>query len=859
MRTSSLILLSPCKRRSAAQRTVLFVLLIMTGFPALSQESLPSLELSRPVRTWEFLSATGTRAALYGNEAGRLEAWVYPLKILRDFRLRFHSQGVDFPAEALVRTLTVRPESTTITYASDTFTVRETLFVPVHEAGAVILLDVDTAEPVDIEADFQRDFQLEWPGALAATFMRWDQDLHAFVFAEELKTYVALVGSPTAENTASEFWTNYAASEQSSFHLGAISKGHQTKLIVIAASTKGNDEAVATYRRLSTSYDALLKESAKYYRDYLARTVNLALPDKQLQSAYDWSRISMIQGLVENPYLGSSLVAGYRTSGNGQRPGFAWFFGRDALWTSLALNATGDFTTTRTALDFLSKYQREDGKIPHEVSQSASLVPWFKDYPYGYASADATPLFIIALDDYVTQSGDLEYAKQKWNTAWKAYEFLRSTYDAQGLPQNFGFGHGWIEGGPLLPVKSELYQSGVGLEALRALSHLAQVTGKKDVSEDLSRQFDHQKALVNQTFWSPEQKAFTYAIDKDNKRLDSVSVLATVPMWFGGLDEAKSESTIDQLAAGDQQTDWGMRIISNRNPHYGPAGYHFGSVWPLFTGWAAVGEYRYHRTLPAYSNLRSNALLSEDGSLGHVTEVLSGDFNQPLLTSSPQQIWSAAMVVSPILRGLFGLEIDAAAARLTFAPHVPANWTSFHIENVHAGSTAVDLAYSRTADAISLDVSRTGPGAAVDFSPAISLRAKVLGAEIDGRRVPFHVETNSVDQHVRVQVPKGKGESQLRIQLRNDFDLGYEQQLPALGASSHGLRVISQTWTPQRDQLTLQVAGVGGEAYELTIWNPSQILSVDGARMVADNVGSRARIEFSASESSRDIVFHFKQ
>src|SRR3984885_8425815 len=69
-------------------------------------------------------------------------------------------------------------------------------------------------------------------------------------------------------------------------------------------------------------------------------------------------------------------------------------------------------------------------------------------------------------------------------------------------------------------------------------------------------------------------------------------------------------------------------------------GYHYGSVWPLFTGWASVGEYRYHREFPAYSNLRANALLALDGSLGHVTEVLSGDYYQPLSTSSPHQIWS---------------------------------------------------------------------------------------------------------------------------------------------------------------------------------------------------------------------------
>jgi hypothetical protein len=53
-----------------------------------------------------------------------------------------------------------------IIYAGDTFSVKETLFVPVHEAGAVIKFEVETAHPLEIEAVFERDFQLEWPAAL---------------------------------------------------------------------------------------------------------------------------------------------------------------------------------------------------------------------------------------------------------------------------------------------------------------------------------------------------------------------------------------------------------------------------------------------------------------------------------------------------------------------------------------------------------------------------------------------------------------------------------------------------------------------------------------------------------------------
>src|SRR5467141_3102488 len=329
------------------------------------------LELSRAVRPWEFLPITGTRAALLGNESGRMEAWVYPLKIFRDFRLRFHTEGRVLMAEALARTVTVRPESASILYAGDTFTVRETFFVPVREQGALVILDVQTEQPLEIEAVFHRDFQLEWPAALGATYLDWAAAQHAFYFGEEQRKFSALVGSPTAAEPHAEFQTNYSESQESSFRLGPTAKGKERKLIVIAGSLEGRAGVEKTYQHLTASYVDLLRESAEYYRDYLGKTVSVELPDGQIQEAYDWARVSVLQGMVSNPYLGTGLVAGYRTSGESQRPGFAWFFGRDSFWTSFALNASGDFSNSRMALEFISKYQREDGKIPHEISQGA--------------------------------------------------------------------------------------------------------------------------------------------------------------------------------------------------------------------------------------------------------------------------------------------------------------------------------------------------------------------------------------------------------------------------------------------------------------------------------------------------------
>jgi glycogen debranching enzyme len=853
--------------RSFDRRVARFLISVVLGAVffvpfSIAQQSPKHLELTRTVRTWEFLPVVGQRAGLFGNETGRIEAWVYPLKIFRDFHLIFHIGGRALPAESLARTLTVRPESASILYAGDSFRVTETLFVPVKEPGAVILFDIESAQPLDMEAAFTGDFALEWPAGLGATYTDWDAANHAVAFGEETHKFFALVGSPTAEEPHLAYETNYSASLETTFRLGVTQKGRSTKLIVIAASVTGRDEAQKTYDHLASSYAELLRESSKYYSNYLEQTVKLELPDNSLQQAYDWARISEIQGLVSNPYLGTGLVAGYRTSGLSQRPGFAWFFGRDSLWTSFALNAAGDYPTTRTALDFIGKYQRDDGKIPHEIAQGANFVSWFKDFPYPYASADATPLYIIAMNDYVTQSGDLDFARDKWQSVWKAYQFLRSTYDAQGFPQNAGVGHGWVEGGPLRAtnVKTEYYQSALGTETLHALSHLAGLVGKDDINKGLTAEFNRRTIALDQAFWAPEKKLYAFALDQSNQRVDESSVLSAVPMWFSLPDPNHANDMIDQLADIDHQTDWGMRIVSSRSKVYDGSGYHYGAVWPLFTGWASVGEYRYHRALPAYSNLRSNALLALDGSLGHITELLSGDYYQSFATSSPHQIWSAAMVVSPLLHGMFGLQTDASSHQITLAPHVPADWSSFAIRNVRVGSATLDFQYRKTSDSIVIETKRSGSGDCwIEFSPALSLRTGVVSVEMNGHRLPFRMQLNAEDQHVSMRFPVDGGPNTVIIKLKNDFGLSLSNDLPPLGSTSRGLRVLSESWNSIRTQLTLKVSGLPNKRYEIATWNPSQITSVEGGTLTPTGI----RIQIPSGEDQQyvrqDIVIHFSR
>jgi glycogen debranching enzyme len=812
---------------------VLFLALVSFSGTALAQKSAAqneeNLELRRPVRSWEFVDATGLKAALLGNETGHLEAWVYPLKLLRNFTLRFHVKDQVLAADELARELIVRPESTTIVYASASWAVRETLLVPPDEPGAMIRLDIDTFTPLQVEAQFVRDFQLMWPAAIGGGFIEWDKNLGVFILGHEEKKYAGIIGSPATAGHQLEFLSNAVSSDVNSLLLKPVEKGHATQYIYVTGSVNGRPEAETRYCHLTDNTQQLQVSARQYFKDFLNRTVSLELPDPKLQAAYDWSRISMYQGAVDNPFLGRGLIAGYRTSGFDQRPGFAWFFGRDSLWTDFAFDSIGDFSTTRAALELIFKFERDDGKVEHEISQTATLVPWVKDFPYAYASADATPLFILAVNDYVTASGDVAFLNQHWDKVWRAYQYFETTYDPLGLSRNGKFGHGWVEGGPLLPVESEVYQSGLGTAALAALANLERISGKAEDQQQLEKEYALRRKTINEVFWSDPQHSLIFALNEKKERVELPTVLSTAPMWFEVFDTAKANATIDHLAAADHLSDWGMRIFSKLNPLFDPEGYHFGSVWPLFTGWASLGEYVYHRPLAAYANLQANAHLVFDGSLGHVTEVLSGTRYEPLPASCPHQIWSSAMVVSPLMRGLLGITSSATTNEIVVAPHTPAGWNFWSAKNVPACGGTVDLIYGKTLAKESLEAvfhkaaSLSERDCKLTFSPGVSLHARI------GRSIK--VQQTAGDQHPTVSASLSSGRASIDIPVQDDFQLAIPDGLPALGDTSSNLRVVQQRWSADHKRVQLLLNGLAGSVYQMNSYGAT-IVSAEGAQIV---------------------------
>jgi glycogen debranching enzyme len=873
--------------RIPSRRATLFLLLLPLSFAAADaraqQPAAPQLvpkfqlnksglELERRTHPGAFLDVLGRKSAAFGYEHRQLEAWVYPLQVLEGFELSFRLEG--YPRELsgadTSATINVRPEATTITYSHAAFTVRQIIFAPLGEPAVCMLFDVDSVLPLTISARFRPRLKLMWPAGLMTGNLSWDERAHAYFITEETGRYVGVVGSPAARDISVMPYQEEPRGEPSQF-LMSVSPGEAKSSfvpLVIAGSVKGREEARATYTRVLGSLPALYEKNVAHYRALLAETTSVVTPDERVNEAFEWAKVGIDKGVVENPQLGRGLVAGFRTAGESERPGFAWFFGRDSMWTALALDSYGDFQTTRDALDFLKKFQRADGKIPHEISQSAALIPWFTDYPYAWASADATPLYVIAHADYLHATGDLAFTRASWDSILKAYRFTAATdTDNNGLVENTKFGHGWVEGDGLYPPHEEIYMQGLWVEALRGLEEMATRLKDEKTAREAREAAERTREAAEKIYWLNERGFYAFAtnlprdvpreadpgpnrerrqqrmneLDK-SKLVDEDTVLPAVPLWWHVLDEEHAQEEIDHLGSGHMATDWGARIISDESRLYDPLSYHSGSVWPLFTGWASMGAYRYGRPHVGLQALMANVLLQRQNALGYVTELLSGDFNSPFGRSSHHQVWSEAMIVTPLLRGLLGVEVTDLGKTVRFAPQLPADWTSVEVRHVAAGDNALDFALSRGGGQMSIEVrshadpggGATGPTTVV-LAPSFPLDANIRSVKADGRALKYRVEREGDVQRVEVRV-QAERQPEVSIAYDGGTDVYLPFDPPAPGARSESLRVLRSRAEPGALRLLLE--GVAGHTYPLDLMTqkiPAGLASFD-AENVTENV-----------------------
>ncbi len=488
------------------------------------------------------------------------------------------------------------------------------------------------------------------------------------------------------------------------------------------------------------------------------------------------------------------LVAGYYASGDSARPGFGWFFGRDTLYTVYAIDSYGDFGLARTALEFLLRRQRADGKVMHEYSQTAGEVDW-ASLPYEYAAADATPLLLTAMLDYVRASGDVAFLKKHGEAVEKAWQF-ETTHDADGdgIYDN-AQGTGWVESWPGGMPKQEIYLALLDEQASRAMKELAGMLGDEAVSAAAGRRAETLRETIEREYYRAGTDSYEFSRNAGGTTDWTSTVFPAVAWWNGGAGLEHAAGTLRRWASHEFATDWGLRDVAESEPIYDATSYHQGSVWPLYTGWAALAQYRSGHELAGYQALMQNADLTRAQDPGAVTELLSGAFFEPFGRSTSHQLWSSAMVATPLLRGMFGIEVDAVRGVVKVAPHLPADWPGAEVKGLRVGASVVNLSYTREGAAMVVKLTPVS-GAAVHLAG---------GSEV-----------------VRVPLPA--------------LELSIAHGLPERGARTAMPKVVDEIRTDQT--LRVEVEGVAGTSCVLGVRRNGVVngLTVEGAELRGDQL-----------------------
>ena len=794
----------------------------LVQFPLVSSP----LGIHHPAETQQPFSLVGEHSAILGSQDGSFELWLMPVQILRNARLTARLQGYDAPIvlNSLATAVDVEPDHTTITYSHAAITVRQHMFLPRTGdpgiASAVVLFEVHATRPAQISLSFDASMTPEWPapnfGAADASW-RERPSGSGYVLQTSSPGLYGVVAMPGATHGDLRPYQERAAETPAvlTFSYDPKHDGHTFYPLLVGVSTPGGvatptspgvdptdtlfDRVLATESRIPELY----RSTAEFYQHFFDNRFEATTPEPELDKALSWAEIAVDQS--RTPLAkGIGMTGGWLSAGTTARPGYGWFFGRDTLWTLYAVNSYGDFQLSRGALEFLLSQQRDDGKIMHELSQTADQVDW-RSMPYQYAAADATPLLLMAVDDYVRTSGDVAFLRAHWQQIQLAYRFTRA-HTTEGAMDN-SQGTGWVEEWRPHKPDQEIYLVALDAQANLAISRLAKMMGDAKLeagSLETARTVEDRLAAYR----SPAG-VYRFSRNHDGSFEEVRSIFPSVAWWTGDLHPKEPEQTFSDWASSHFTVDWGVRSIADVQSIYDPISYHLGSVWPLYTGWTAMAEYHTGRSLEAFEHLQSSARLTWLQDPGAITELLSGEFYQPLARSSSHQMWSSAMLLSPAIRGLFGISADALNHRLTVSPQLPADWNHVTLRNVAVGDTRYAITMNREGSELVVDAASIEPTTLCLAAATENTRCKQQAALHHGLRLPLPPVEVSFEgeavtrqgmrsQHMHVLEEKreaqsltltleapGGTEQMLKVR-RNRSAGGSESPLKVEGAELHG-------------------------------------------------------------------------
>ena len=771
---------------------------------------LPStrLLLTRSKAGDAFFDVAGRRALFMGTERGGLdEVWVHPIRVLRDLEVGLVQPDSVAWLRNVPASIEVRPESFTRVYTTPGAVVREIVFTSMTSGGGVI--HVESTAPVRLIVRFRCDLRWMWPfdaNALGDLHYGYDEAAGAFHVGDTTGDFWCAFGGDImpASHTAGAFKRidrvngtltgvptdlNEAAA---AFEYALEPQNGNALNFVIVGTNIGRDSALADYRALAEHPRAAFDETVRHYDRLLASSAEIISPDREFNALFQWAIVGTDRFMAYTPTVGEGLLAGLGTTAHGWngthknsgRPGYAWYFGRDSEWSGFAIDDYGDLEIVRKQLEFLGRYQDPSGKIFHEISTSGVV---------HYDAADATPLYPILAAHYVRASGDVAFCRSQWGRLEKAMTFLYSTdTDGDGLIENTNVGHGWVEGGDLFGVHTEFYLAGLWAQALGDMAWLGDLLGYREAAAKYRDDAERVRRILNTDFWNPKRQFFNFGKYRDASYQTEPTATVAVPMYLGLVDNDKVRTILESFAGNGFSPDWGVRILSSSSPMFKPTGYHYGSVWPLFTGWVALAEYEYGHPTQGFTHVMSNMLIKNHWALGFVEEVMHGAVYKPTGVDA-HQCWSETNILHPALTGMVGWKPDAPHRTATVKPRFPMDWDSVTVRHLRVGESLVALRMDRSTNATRYRFTlEQGPAVRIRLQPGTVSGMKLLGITVDGRKAAF------ADSSVRGVLADPvvfdlTGTSDVELRHTGGAAMVPIVPRPEPGDSSQGYRLVSES------------------------------------------------------------------
>ncbi len=830
----------------------------------------PELQITRRSAEDASYDVEGRRALIMGKEKGGIEElWVHPFRVLRDYQAGIIVGDSVAWLKNMPVSIEVLPESFVRTYQTPLGELQEIVLPALRKAGGIVHYRAAGNQPMKLVVKFRSDLRWMWPydeKAIGDVWYGYDDGLNALHLKDSAGDFYCIMGGDTkpAAHLSGQYsdimWDKNGFRGESTdlnqaYHATEFSLDDRDNYIlnfVMVGTDNGKQEALQQYRDLMADPQAVYAEAQDHFVRLLHNALTIESPDKEFNNLWKWAVVGTDRFLVETPKLGKALVAGYSTTAHGWdgaqkisgRPGYAWYFGRDSEWSSFAIDDYGDFKLVRRQLQFLQKFQDLSGKIFHEISTSGVV---------HYDASDATPLYIILAAHYLRASGDVDFIRESWPHIRKAMDFLYSTdTDGDKLIENTNVGHGWVEGGKLWGAHTTFYLAGLWAKALEDAAYMAKFVDQGDLASAYSSDAKVVRDIVRKDFWNQKTRFYNYGKMPDGSYNEERTALPAVVMYFDLLDSNRVSNMLDEYASDGFSSDWGVRIVSTSSPLFSPQGYHYGSIWPLFTGWTALAEYNYGNSVQGFMHMSDNMYIKNYWAKGFVEEVMNGAVYKPSGVCS-HQCWSETNVLHPGIRGMVGWQPDAPELSATLAPRFPLSWDSVNVHNLRAGGSVIDFRMEQSPNETRYTFTlKEGPSLKLNFAPGLMNGMEITSAVLDNNNatVSSTVRRGALETAIPIDVSKIH---ELVIRHKKGIGMIPETPRPEPGATSQGYRIIRSSLKGNRYTVVLEGKAATGHNFRLrNFWKG--IENTESAEIISQDPGGYVTFHVEFPKSSEAFV-----